>query len=238
MIDLYASASPNVTKIFVALEEMELPYRAHRVDLMKEEQFRPEFLKLNPLGKVPVIVDQDAASGRPHTVFESGAILLYLAEKSGKFLPTNAPERSEAIQWLVMQVTNVGPMVGQYVHFARFAPEEATTYARDRYRTQVRRLLDVIEGRLGQSAFIGGAAYTIADIALVPWMRAIDYVLGAGADKDYPKISAWAVGISARPAVVRAVAALEAIAAASTPIQQASEQARDRFFGRGAYSRS
>jgi GST-like protein len=138
MIDLYAMGSPNVVKIYIALEEMALPYTVHPVDVFGEAQFSPEFLRLNPNAKVPVIVDSEGPGGRPYTVFESGAILIYLADKTGQFLAKDGADRYDALQWMMVQMTTVGPMFGQYVHFMRFAPK-GNDYALDRYRTQARR---------------------------------------------------------------------------------------------------
>ena len=159
MIDLYAMGSPNVVKIYIALEEMGLPYTVHPVDVFGEEQFKPEFLKLNPNAKVPVITDHEGPGGKPYTLFESGAILLYLAEKTGQFLPKGPVGRFDAIQWMMVQMTLVGPMFGQYVHFMRFAPK-GNDYALDRYRTQVRRVLATLEQRLGVVPFLGGQSYS------------------------------------------------------------------------------
>jgi|SRR5215471_20560008 len=138
MIDLYAMGSPNVVKIYIALEEMGLPYTVHPVDVFGEAQFKPEFLRLNPLAKVPVIVDHDGPGGKPYKLFESGAILLYLAQKTGQFLPRDTTEQFDVVQWMMVQMTLVGPMFGQFVHFMRFAPK-GNEYSLDRYRTQVRR---------------------------------------------------------------------------------------------------
>ena len=177
MIDLYAMGSPNVVKIYVALEEMGLPYTVHPVDVFAEGQFSPEFLKLNPNAKVPVIVDSEGPGGT-YTVFESGAILQYLADKTGKFLAKDGAARYDALQWMMVQMTTIGPMWGQYVHFWRFAPPQGSDYSLDRYRTQVRKTLDVVEGRLGEAAYLGGVQYSIADIATFPWLRATGMFLG------------------------------------------------------------
>jgi GSH-dependent disulfide-bond oxidoreductase len=177
MIDLYAMGSPNVVKIYVALEEMGLPYTVHPVDVFGEDQFKPEFLKLNPNAKVPVIADHDGPGGKPYTLFESGAILLYFAEKTGQFLPKDPVARFDAIQWMMVQMTLVGPMFGQYVHFLRFAPE-GNDYSLDRYRTQVRRVLATLEQRLGVVPFLGGQSYSIADIATFPSGRDPRHQLG------------------------------------------------------------
>src|SRR3984957_12694675 len=201
MIDLYAMGSPNVVKIYIGLEEMGLAYHVHPVDVFGEAQFSPEFLRLNPNAKVPVIVDSEGPSGRPYTVFESGAILQYLADKTGKFLAKDGAARYDALQWMMVQMTTIGPMWGQYVHFWRFAPQP-NQYSLDRYRTQVRKTLDVLEQRLGTAAYLGGGAYSIADIATFPWLRNTGTFLGKDIEAEYPKIMAWVASIAARPAVI------------------------------------
>jgi GST-like protein len=235
MIDLYAMGSPNVVKIYIALEEMGVPYTAHPVDVFAEAQFSPEFLKLNPSAKVPVIVDSEGPGGKPYTVFESGAILQYLADKTGKFLAKDGAARYDVLQWMMVQMTAVGPMFGQYVHFWRFAPP-GNEYSLNRYRTQVRRTLDVIEKRLGETPYLGGSEYTIADIATFPWLRATGMFLGKEVEAEYPKVMAWVAGIAARPAVVRALAAVDEVRAKVTQFDQAGAEAMDRVFGRGKYT--
>jgi len=233
MIDLYAMGSPNVVKIYIALEEMALPYTVHPVDVFGEAQFSPEFLRLNPNAKVPVIVDSEGPGGRPYTVFEFGAILIYLAEKTGQFLG-NGPDRYDALQWLMVQMTTVGPMFGQYVHFMRFAPK-GNDYALDRYRTQTRRVLDVLEARLSASPFVGGERYSVADIATFPWARLVGTLLGQPVESSYPKVRAWVEGIAARPAVARALAAVDDVRTKTTQFDRANAEAMDRLFGRGRH---
>jgi GST-like protein len=235
MIDLYAMGSPNVVKIYIALEEMGLGYNVHPVDVFGEGQFSPDFLRLNPNAKVPVIVDGEGPGGKPYTVFESGAILQYLADKSGKFLAKDGAARYHALQWMMVQMTTIGPMWGQYVHFWRFAPP-GNDYALDRYRTQARKTLDVVEGRLGASAYLGGAEYSIADIATFPWLRNTGMFLGKGVEAEYPKIMAWVVGIAARPAVVKALAAVDDVRSKTTQFDKAGDAQKDRLFGRGRYT--
>jgi len=235
MIDLYAMGSPNVVKIYIALEEMGLPYTVHPVDVFAEKQFSPEFVKLSPSAKVPVIVDSEGPGGKPYTVFESGAILQYLADKTGKFLAKDGPARYDALQWMMVQMTGIGPMWGQYVHFWRFALP-GKDYALDRYRTQVRRTLDVTEKRLAASPYLGGAEYSIADIATFPWLRATGMFLGKEVEAEYPKIMAWVAGIAARPAVVKAIAAVDEVRGKVTQFDKAGAAAMDRVFGRGKYN--
>ncbi len=235
MIDLYAMGSPNVVKIYIALEEMGLPYTVHPVDVFGGEQFKPEFLRLNPLAKVPVITDHEGPGGKPYTLFESGAILLYLAEKTGRFLPKDTVARFDAIEWMMVQMTLVGPMFGQYVHFMRFAPK-GNDYALDRYRTQVHRALEAMEKRLAAVPFLGGQSYSIADIATYPWVRNVGTFLGSEAEADYPKLMAWVATITGRAAVARALAAVEDVRAKTTPFDKAGAEAMDRLFGRGRFA--
>ena len=223
MIDLYAMGSPNVVKIYIALEEMGLPYAVHPVDVFGEAQFSPEFLRLNPNAKVPVIVDREAAGGQPYTVFESGAILVYLADKTGQFLPKEGAARYDALQWMMVQMTTIGPMFGQYVHFMRFAPK-GNDYSLNRYRTQVRRVLEVLEGRLAMAPFLGGQSYSIADIATFPWARNVGTFLGKAAEGDYPKLMAWVAGIAACPAVVRTLAAVDDVQTKATQFDHANAE--------------
>jgi GST-like protein len=235
MIDFYAMGSPNVVKIYIALEEMGQPYTVHPVDVFGEAQFSPEFLRLNPNAKVPVIVDHEGPIGRPYTVFESGAILIYLADKTGRFLAKDGAARYDALQWMMVQMTTVGPMFGQYVHFMRFALK-GNDYSLDGYRTQVRRVLEVLEGRLAAVPFLGGEHYSIADIATFPWARNVGAFLGKAAEGDYPKLMTWVAGIAARPAVVRALAEVDDVRAKTTQFDRADAGAMDRLFGRGKHT--
>ena len=230
MIDLYALTSPNVQKIFVMLEECELPYNTRLVDVWKGDQFTPEFTKVNPLQKVPAIVDSEGPDGKPYTVIESGAILLYLAEKTGKFIPHDPLKRYDTIQWLMVQIANVGPMFGQHVHFSRFAPQPQE-YGGPRYRTQVNKLYDLYEQQLSTHPYVAGSGYTIADIAAFPWLRNLD-LLGMSLEKR-PHVKKWVETISARDAVKRALAKIGAIKSAR---DTATDDAKDRFFGRGKYA--
>ncbi len=233
MIDFYALTSPNVQKIFILLEELELPYQVIPVDVWKGDQFKPEFLKLNPNGKIPVIVDHEGPGGRPYTVFESGAILLYLAEKTGRLLPADMARKYEVIQWLMIQLTGVGPMFGQLTHFTSFAPP-GNDYSVSRYRTEVKRLYEVLEQRLARTgAYLGGADYTIADIATFPWTRNHDR--HGVRWEDNPNLARWFNAIAARPAVQRALAKVETIKSSR---ETASPDDLDRFFGRGRYART
>jgi GST-like protein len=234
MIDFYAMGSPNVVKIYLALEEIGLEYTVRPIDVFAGAQFSEEFRKLNPNAKVPVIVDRDGPGGKPYTVFESGAILVYLAEKTGKFLPKDGAARYDALQWMMVQMTGVGPMFGQYVHFMRFAPK-GNDYGLDRYRTQARRVLDVLEGRLSIVSWLGGAEYGIADIATWPWVRLVSMLMGPDVAKDYPKLTEWAARIGERPAAQRTVKLTDEVRAKTTAFDKAQPDMMDKVFGRGAY---
>jgi GST-like protein len=237
MITLYAAEPPNSMKVVLALEELELPYTVVPVDLMLGAQFEPAFLRLNPNAKVPVIIDDDALGGRPHTAFESGAILLYLADKTGRLIPQDPAGRSETVQWLMVQISTLGPMLGQFMHFARFAPP-GNDYALARYRTQLRRVVDVFEARLAESEWIGGQAYGVADIAVFPSLRSLPIIFGPEVDKDYPKLLAWVGRIAARPAVGRADAVKAKLAGQQVTPDKMSPDMIDKVLGRGAYTRA
>src|SRR5215470_14996257 len=186
MIDLYALTSPNVQKIYIMLEECGLPYKEHFVDVWKGEQYSPEFSKINPNSKIPAIVDSDGPGGKPYTVIESGAILMYLAEKTGRFLPTDMAKKYEVLQWLLVQLTGVVPMFGQWVHFKMFAPKEGSDYSAARYTSELKRLYALLEKRLGEAKFLGGDEYSIADIPKFPWTRNHDDE--AGKWDDHPNL--------------------------------------------------
>ncbi len=232
MIDLYALTSPNVQKVFLALEELELPYNVKPVDVWKSEQHRAEFARLNPNRKIPVIVDHDGPGGTPYTVFESGAILMYLADKTGRLMPAEPRARFEVLQWMMVQMSTVGPMFGQLVHFRRFAPA-GNDYSLSRYRTEAHRLYDLYDARLAEREFVGGPEYTIADIAVWPWLRNHE-LLGISL-KERPHVTRWIEAIAARPAAKRTLAKIATITSAR---DSASEDDKDRFFGRGKYARA
>lgn len=232
MIDLYALTSPNVQKIFIMLEECELPYNTKLVDVWKGDQFTDEFTKINPLQKVPAIVDSEGPGGKPYTVIESGAILLYLADKTAKFMPTDKAKYFEVMQWMMVQMANVGPMSGQLVHFSKFAPA-GSEYGHARYRTVVNKLYDLYEERLASRPFVAGGEYTIADIAAFPWLRNVE-LLGIDLSKR-PHVKAWVDKLNARDAVKRAYAKIGAIKSVR---DSATEDAKDRYFARGKYARA
>jgi GST-like protein len=199
MIDLYTWGTPNGRKVSIMLEETGLPYRVHKVDISKNEQFKPEFLALNPNSKIPAIVDQEGPGGKPLPLFESGAILIYLAEKTGKLLPTDPAARYTVLQWLMFQMGGVGPMFGQVHHFLRAAPEPVP-YAIERYGKETRRLYGVLDAHLGKSDYLAGD-YSIADIATFPWVARHEWHKVALA--DFPGVERWFKAISARPAAAR-----------------------------------
>ncbi len=205
MIDLYTSATPNGQKIHIMLEECGLDYEDHFVDLDGGGQFDPEFLKISPNNKIPVILDRDGPGGEKLAVFESGAILFYLAEKTGKFLPTEPRARADVMQWLFWQVGGFGPMLGQAHHFRAYAPNPVD-YAIERYTNESRRLYNVLDRRLDGREFVAGA-YSIADMSIFPWYR----LHGRQGQKleDFPNVERWFQDIAARPAVAKDMARLE-----------------------------
>jgi len=235
MIKLYGMGSPNVVKIYIALEELGLLYEVAPVDVFTGKQFDAEFLKLNPNAKVPVIVDGDGPGGKAYTCFESGAILLYLAEKTGKLLSKDMAAKYDAIQWMMTQMTTVGPMFGQHVHFVRFAPP-GNDYSRSRYTTQAVRVSEVIEKRLATSPYLGGQEYGIADIATFPWSRNIPALLGETVASKLPATMKWVATISERPAVKAALAKVDAVRAATTAFDKAAAEDLDRLFGRAKFA--
>jgi glutathione S-transferase len=197
MIDLYTAATPNGWKISIALEEMDLPYTLHHLKLSEKEQKQDWYLKINPNGRIPTIVDRDNGD---FAVFESGAILIYLAEKSGKFLPAQPKARSQVLQWLMFQMSGVGPMMGQANVFFRYAPEKIP-YAIERYQREVRRLFEVLERQLGLNEYVAGDEYSIADIAMWPWVGA--YGWAGVSEEGLPHLKRWLTLVGDRPAVQR-----------------------------------
>ncbi len=206
-IQLYSLPTPNGVKVSIALEEMALPYEAHLVSFATDDQMTPEFLSLNPNNKIPAIIDPDGPGGAPLPLFESGAILLYLADKTGRLVPADPAGRQTCIQWLMFQMGGIGPMFGQFGHFFKFAADRtADSYAVDRYRGETRRLLGVLEGRLEGRPYLLGADYSIADIATFPWVRTLGgfYEAAEALELDrYPNVAAHLARCLARPAVQR-----------------------------------
>ncbi|MDR5854787.1 glutathione binding-like protein [Caballeronia sp. LZ062] len=205
MIDVYSWPTPNGHKIHIMLEETGLEYRAHPVDIGAGDQFKPDFLAISPNNKIPAIIDNDGPEGKPFALFESGAILVYLAEKTGKFLPADAIGRYTTIQWLMFQMGGVGPMLGQTHHFRNYAPEKID-YAINRYTNEARRLYGVMDKQLGVTQYLAGNEYTIADIATFPWTRSWENQ-GIVLD-EFPNVRRWFDAIAARPAVERGVQVL------------------------------
>lgn len=205
MIELFSWPTPNGHKIHIMLEECELPYQVRAVNIGAGEQFAPDFLRISPNNKIPAMVDPDGPGAAPISLFESGAILLYLAEKTGRFLPTEPRARHEVMQWLMFQVGGVGPMLGQAHHFRVYAPVKVD-YAIERYTREAQRLYGVMDRRLAQSAWMAGNDYSIADIAIYPWLRSWQ---NQGIDwTDFPHLKAWFDRIGERPAVQRGCAVL------------------------------
>jgi GST-like protein len=228
-IQVHTWPTPNGHKVHVMLEECGLPYEAHAVDIGKGEQFAPDFLAISPNNKIPAITDPEGPNGRPISLFESGAILVYLAGKTGRFLPTGDRERYEVLQWLMFQMGGVGPMLGQAHHFRLYAPEKLP-YAIERYTNEARRLYGVIDRQLSRHAFIAGADYSIADIAIFPWLRSWENQ-GVVID-EYPHLKAWFDAIATRPAVQRGVAVL---ADRRKPLT--GDKEREILFGRTQYEK-
>jgi GST-like protein len=233
MIDFYGLTSPNVQKIFIMLEETGLPYTFKPVDVWAGAQFSPEFTKLNPNRKIPVIVDSDGPGGKPYTVFESGAILMYLAEKTGKFLPKDTAKKYDAIQWLMVQVANVGPAFGNFTHFNLFAPKPGNEYSFSRYKSEMLRLYELLDTRLGEARYLGGRRYSITDIATFPWTRQHE-AHGAKIDGK-PNFKRWFEELSARPAIKAMIAKQADI---KSNRETATDDDKDRFFNRGKYARA
>ena len=202
MIDLYTWSTPNGRKVSIMLEECALPYRVHPVNIGKGEQFTPEFLALNPNNRIPAIVDSEGPDGKPLPLFESGAILIYLAEKSGKLMPKAPRGRLVCLQWLMFQMGGVGPMFGQAHHFIRNAGEQVP-YAIKRYSEETRRLYGVLQKRLSEAEYLAGE-YSIADIATFPWVARFEW---HKVDlSDFPAVKRWFDTIAARPAVAKGMA--------------------------------
>ncbi|MDJ0928274.1 MAG: glutathione S-transferase N-terminal domain-containing protein [Gammaproteobacteria bacterium] len=231
MIDLYYWPTPNGHKVSIMLEESGLEYRSHPVNILKGEQFEPEFLRISPNNRIPAIVDQDGPGGEPFPLFESGAILMYLAEKSGRLWPTDASARYRVTEWLMFQVANVGPKFGECGHYHGYAPEPVP-YSIERYYSETQRLYGVLDNRLGDVEYLAGD-YSIADIAVFPWMAPVVRELHKIDVDEFPNVKRWLDAISARPAVQRGMALLEA----DMKIGDPSDETREAFFGDSQYQR-
>jgi len=227
MIDLYSWATPNGHKVHIMLEECGLPYAAHAVDIGAGDQFKPEFLRISPNNKIPAMVDPDGPDGRPISLFESGAILVYLAGKTGRFLPKSDRGKYETLQWLMFQMGGVGPMLGQCHHFRIYAPEKIA-YAIDRYTSEAKRLYGVMDRQLATNDYIAGREYTIADMSIWPWVRSWQ---NQGVDLDtFPNVKAWFEAIGNRPAVQRGA---QVLADRRKPLLD--DKAREALFGNTQY---
>ncbi len=233
MIDVYSWATPNGHKVHIMLEEcgyrLGRDWRAIPVNIGTGDQFKPEFLKISPNNKIPALVDPHGPDGKPISVFESGAILVYLASKTGKFLPTSDRAKFEVLQWLMFQMGGVGPMLGQNHHFRLYAPEKIE-YAINRYTNEAKRLYGVLDRRLAESKFLAGAQYSIADMATFPWLR--NWQNQGVALDEYPHVKKWFEGIAARPAVQRGVQVLTDL---RKPITD--DKAREVLFGTTQYQK-
>ncbi len=229
MIEVYSWATPNGHKVHVMLEECGLPYRVHPIDIGSGAQFEPDFLAISPNNKIPAIVDPDGPDGKPISLFESGAILVYLAGKAGRFLPSDVRGKYATLEWLMFQMGGVGPMLGQAHHFRVYAPEKIA-YAIERYSNEAKRLYGVMDRQLAKNRYIAGPEYTIADIAIFPWLRSWK---NQGIDwNDHPHLKGWFDEIAARPAVKRGV---EVLADARRPLMD--DKAREVLFGATQYRR-
>jgi GST-like protein len=230
MIECWTWSTPNGHKVHIALEEMGIPYKVVPVAIGRGEQFRPEFLAITPNHRIPAIVDPDGPGGQPLKLFESGAILIYLAEKTGQFLAKTGADRYLCLQWLMFQMGGVGPMFGQFGHFNNYSTSKLP-YAIERYQNEVRRLHGVLNKRLAEAEYLAGADYSIADMATFPWLRNparrnIDL-------NDYPNVKRWFAAVEARPAVQRGCAVL----AESARQGEMTDAERDIMFGKTQFAK-
>ena len=229
MIDVYSWATPNGHKVHIMLEECGLPYAAHAVDISAGEQFSPDFLAISPNNRIPAMTDPDGPDGEPISLFESGAILLYLAGKTGRFLPRSTRGKDQALQWLMFQMASVGPMLGQTHHFRAYAPEKVE-YAINRFSNEARRLYGVMDKQLATNDYIAGKEYTIADMAVWPWLRSHER---QGIDLgEFPNVKAWFEAIGNRPAVQRGITVL-----ADRRKPELDQAAREILFGNTQYAK-
>ena len=230
MIEVWTWPTPNGHKVHIALEELRLQYKIIPVDIGAGDQFKPEFLKITPNHRIPAIVDSDGPGGKPFTLFESAAIMIYLSEKTGgKLIPQDPVGRYRCLEWMMFQMGGIGPMFGQYNHFANYAVEKLP-YAIERYTNEVARLHRVLEKRLSESEYLAGRDYSMADIITFPWIRNPDR---RGIDlADYPNVKRWHDAIAARPAVQRGVAVL----AEHQRKGQMTDKERDIMFGKTQFA--
>jgi len=229
MIEVYSWPTPNGHKVHIMLEECGLPYRVIPVDIGSGAQFEADFLAISPNNKIPALKDTEGPDGQPIHLFESGAILLYLAGKTGRFLPADTAGKYEVLQWLMFQMSSIGPMLGQAHHFRIYAAEKVA-YAIERYSKEAQRLYRVMDARLAVSRYIGGPAYSIADMAVFPWLRSWK---NQGVNlSDYPQLKGWFDEVEARPAVQRGLAVMEDL---RKPLLD--DKSRDALFGEAQYRR-
>lgn len=236
MIELFACGSPNVAKVLFMLSETNLPYRVTPVDIAEGGQYQDSFVALNPNSKVPVIIDDDGPAVEPYTVFESGAILLYLAEKADMLMPADSDSKHIVYQWLFFQASSLGPMCGQERHFAQSAPEEGNRYALRRYTAEVRRLLDVLDKRLAENEYLAGDSFTVADVAAFPGVQLHTDLMGGRWGR--PNMVRWLDRIDGRAGYrkVKPVV-LDLQARDAEGFAKAGPDRLDRFFGRGAHAK-
>jgi len=233
MIDVYSWATPNGHKVHIMLEEcgqlLGRDWQAHAINIGQGDQFKPEFLAISPNNKIPALVDPHGPDGKPMALFESGAILVYLASKFGRFMPKSDRAKFEVLQWLMFQMGGVGPMLGQAHHFRIYAPEKID-YAYNRYTNEAKRLYGVMDRQVAKTGYIAGKTYTIADIAIFPWLRSWE---NQGIDwADFPHLKRWFDTIAARPAVQRGVAVLTHL---RKPLHD--DKAKDILFGQSQYQK-
>lgn len=229
-IDLYTWPTPNGHKVHILLEELAVPYAVIPVDIVTGEQFAPDFLKISPNNKMPALADSEGPDGAPITLFESGAIMIYLAEKFGRFMPADARGRYTVLQWVMFQMASIGPMLGQAQHFFQYAPE-GNDYARNRYSKEAARLYGVVDRRLAESPYLAGDEYTIADMAVWPWMKFSHY---QGVERDgFPNFLRWYDEIKGRPAVRRGMDVLKE----KRRKHMISDDAKTILFGERQYER-
>jgi GST-like protein len=231
LIDLYTWPTPNGHKIHIMLEETGLEYRVHPIDIGAGEQFKPEFLAISPNYKIPAMVDQRGPGGKRLALAESGAMLFYLASKTGRFLPQDERGRWEVMQWVMFQMGHIGPMLGQAHHFLQYAPEKIE-YAMNRYRNEANRLYGVVDRQLEKNEWVAGGEYTIADMSIMPWLRFPERQ-GVNID-DYPRLRKWRDRIAARPAVKKA---LEVLADRRRATPSFSKEQAEVLFGATQYAR-
>ena len=231
MIDLYTWPTPNGHKIHIMLEETGLEYNVHPIDIGAGDQFKPEFLAISPNNKPPAVADHRGPGGKPFALAESGAMLFYLASKTGKFLPSDVRARWEVMQWVMFQMGHIGPMLGQAHHFLQYAPEKIE-YAMNRYRNEAKRLYGVVDKQVEKNDWIAGGEYTIADMSIMPWLRFPERQ-GVNID-DYPSLKKWRDRIAGRPAVKKA---LEVLADRRRTTPGFSKEQAEVLFGATQYAR-